>query len=331
MKSAFHYICVALAMAVATGPLFPADSALVLATQLRLDSDLADKPLPQWRDGTLTSLHQAVGPQIGIDLFDKQGTRLSTRTFAVPDATRITVRGFERAADGSFALCGSLTDPEGRAGAYVAWISSDGQQTHITRTTPFAATRVAFSADGTIWSQGFEIKPRAVSEAPRASLAAALRPDAAVFRQFSRSGKLLRAVVSQSEIGEADALITPHSVFALVGDRIIWYSGASRDYIAISPDGSVTKVANLALPNGEELSGSAVTTPGEIFVSARNGSTWSVSRLNLAERKWLPVAQGGIGDRQDPKRRMTLLGAEGNTLVADGLDSRHLRFFRLTQ
>jgi hypothetical protein len=331
MKTFMNSAWLALVLASATGQLHSADSALVLATQLQLQSDLADKALPQWRDGMLTSLHQAFGPQIEIDLFGKTGSRHSALTFAVKDATRITVRSFDRAADGSLAFCGSLTHRSAPAHSYIAWISADGQQTHITHTSPFTATRVTFAPDGSIWSQGFELQPRAAGEAPRASMAAALRPDAAVFRQFSRSGQLLQALIRQSEISAPYSLTKHQNIFGSVGDRIVWYSGTTREFIAISSDGSISKVANLALPHAEELSGSAITSSGDIFASTRNGKTWSVSRLNLAERKWQPMAQGEISDRQDPQRRMTLLGADGETLVANGLDSRHLRFFRITK
>jgi uncharacterized membrane protein len=88
-------------------------------------------------------------------------------------------------------------------------------------------------------------------------------------------------------------------------------------------------VKNLALPNNEKLTGSAITGQGELFASSVNGSTWSVSKLDLEGRTWTPVSSGSIGDRSSPHRRLTLLGAEGDSLVSTGSDGLHVRFVQV--
>jgi hypothetical protein len=279
----------------------------------------------------LVVLDSSHGSRIGITIYDRNGQRASNLSFVVPGAKYVVVRGFTRGTDGTIALCGSVTDHDGRSGAYVGWISADGTETQVIRTSPFVAWRVAFAADGTIWTQGSELRPRASGEAPSKTLAEAMKGKCGVFRQFSRSGKMLRAVIPQPEISDPLALNSPMSVFEAVGDRIVWYSDVSRDYIAIAPDGSVAREKNVALPNNEKLTGSAINRQGEIFASSVNGSTWSVSRLDLGERTWTPVSSGFIGDRSNPHRRLTLFGAEGDSLVAIGNDSRHVRFVRVNR
>jgi|GEM_PF-4916168 len=142
---------------------------------------------------------------------------------------------------------------------------------------------------------------------------------------------MLRAVVTQSEIGEPLALSSVTSMFEAVRDRIVWYSDLSREYIAIAPDGCVDRVKNLALPNNEKLLGSAIGPQGEIFASSANGTTWSVSRLDLRQRTWSAVSSGSMGDRSNPLYRLTLIGAEGDSLVATGNDGRHVRFVEVTR
>lgn len=306
-----------------------ADSVFVFAKDVSTQIDLADKPLPQWRNGAMALLDASHGAQIRISVFE--GQENSRLTFSVPGAKYVTVRGFSRGTDGAVALCGGITDAEGRGGSYVGWISSTGQEAHVIRTSPFVAMRVAFAADGTIWAQGSEIRPRAPGEAPRQTLGEALKSDAAVFRQFSRSGKLLRAVVPQLEIANPDALITGSSVFEAMGDRIVWYSSIARQHISVSADGAVVKTNDLPLPNNEELSGGAISARGELFASSRNGSTWSMSQLDLAGRRWIPIANGSIGDRTAKVRQPTLLGTEGEHLVVNGSDSLHVRFFRVSR
>lgn len=306
---------------------FAAEAAFVFEKDVSTQVDLADKPLPQWRDGTMILIDASQGAQIGIAII--AGQERSRLTFAVPGAKNITVRGYSRGADGTVALCGSLTDVEGRTGSYVGWISPGGQEAHVIRTSPFVATLVALAADGSIWTQGSEIRPRAPGEAPRQTLGEALKSDAAVFRQFSKSGKLLRAVVSQSEIADPNALHSGSSVFEAVSDRVVWYSGIARQHISIAADGAVVKTNDLPLPNKEELSGGKFGAQGDLFASSQNGSTWSMSRLDLAGKRWIPIASGLIGDRTATVRRPTLLGADGEYLVVNGSDSRHVRFFRI--
>jgi len=310
---------------------FAASLSLGFPKNLPIQDDLADKPLPQWRDGVLVVVDRSPGSQIGISIYDRYGQRVSNLPFTVPGAKQVFVRSFTRGTDGAIALCGSVTDHDGRSDADVGWISADGTETQVIRTSPFVVWRVAFAADGTIWTQGSEIRPRAPGEAPRKTFAEAMNGSARVFRQFSRSGKMLRAVVSQSEIQNPEAVYSPSSMFEAVGDRIVWYSDLSRDYIAIAPDGSVSRVKNLALPSNEKLSGYAINRQGEIFASSVNGSTWSVSRLDLGQQTWTTVSSGSMDDRSNPNYRLTLIGAEGDSLVATGNDGRHVRLVQVNR
>lgn len=117
--------------------------------------------------------------------------------------------------------------------------------------------RVALAPDGTIWAQGND-------------------REVTVFRQFSKSGKTLRAVVPPSEIANRNSLVNSINVFEAVGDQIVWYYGTSRQHIAISTaDGAVVKTNDLPLPNTESFSGGAIGPKGELFASAANGETWT--------------------------------------------------------
>ena len=307
-----------------------ADAGFVFEKDVSTQVDLADKRPPRWRDGAMVLIDTRAGAQVGIAVF--VGQERSYLTFSVPGASHITVRGFNRGADGTVALCGSLTDAEGRAGSYVGWISSSGQEAHVIRTSPFVAGRVALAADGSIWAQGSEIRPRAPGEAPRQTLGEALKGDAAVFRQFSKSGKLLRAVVPQSEIIDPAALTnTVSSVFKAVGDRVMWYSSVARQHISIAADGEVVTTNDLPLPNKEELSGGTFGAQGELFASSQNGSTWSMSRLDLSGKNWISMASGSVSYRATSVHRPTLLGTDGDYLVVNGRDSHHVQFFRISR
>ena len=327
MKGITHLLFAA-AVCIEQPQTLAADAAFVFEKDVATQVDLADKPLPRWRDGVMALIETRSGAQIGISVF--VGQERSHLTFAVPGASYLTVRGFNRGADGTVALCGSLTDAAGRSGSYVGWISPANQETHVIRTSPFVAIKVALAADGSIWTQGSEIRPRAPGEAPRQTMKEALKDDATVFRQFSKAGKLLRAVVPQSEMIEPIALMAGvSSFFEAVGEGVVWYSSVSRQHFSIAADGAVVKTNDLPLPNNEVLSGGAFGARGELFASSQNGATWGVSRLDLAARRWVSVASGRIADRTETVHRPTLLGTDGDHLVVNGRDSLHVRFFRI--
>jgi hypothetical protein len=327
LRITFIVLTLAISAMISKAP--AADSLLTLSGEEPTPVDLADKPLPQWRNGKLILLESSHGERIGISVFAGQSTSLVT--FAVPRARHVTVRGFSQGADGTIALCGSLVDEDGRTGSYVGWVSPGGNDVHVVRTSPFVPTRVALASDGTIWTQGSEIRPRANGEPLRHTLAEATKSDAAVFRQFSRSGKLLRTLVAQSEIANPNSLNTGNSVFEAVSNRLVWYSGQSRQHIVIEADGTVTKTNELQLPQNELLSGGAVDVDGTLYVSSVGNSTWSIARLDLAQKGWKTLMTGSISNRSATTRRPTILGADGDRLIVNGSDSRHLRFFRISR
>ena len=111
----------------------------------------------------------------------------------------IVVTGFARGHDGTIAACGAAADKEGRSASYVGWISADGKNVKVVRMDrtidryiPFLVT---VASDGTIWTAGAEeIRPGAVP------------PSTPMFRQFDRTGKMIRAFVPQSELRHPGSL-----------------------------------------------------------------------------------------------------------------------------
>ena len=328
MKTRLNLILNAMAIAHSAIHLgFAQSRTLQLDSEVKLDDNLAYKPTPKWIDGSLVALENSFGSPIGISVFDRNGRKVSAMWFTVPGATYFSVRNFTRSRDGYLALCGSINYSDGRSSNFVALIPPDGSETKVVRTSSYTVVRVAFASDGTLWTQGTERKPRAEGEAPRKTMAETLKPDAAVFRQFDKTGKSLRSVHPQSEMDVPIALISRGSVFTAVGNRIVFYASEARQYIEILADGKVTHVKNLSLPNDEQESGFAVTEKNELYISSANASSWSVSRLNLAKQIWEPLVQGVRGDRS--ARELSILGAQGATLAAMGAGAAQVQFFRI--
>lgn len=67
-----------------------ADTSFVFEKDVTTQVDLADKPVPKWRDGTMVLLDPHRGPQAGI--FIQNGEQSSRLNFAIPGATQVIVR-----------------------------------------------------------------------------------------------------------------------------------------------------------------------------------------------------------------------------------------------
>jgi hypothetical protein len=286
---------------------------LTRSGEYSLEIDIRGKPMPNWSGGALIvveSVSSAVPFSIG--LFNKQGQRVATHSFWVPGAAHLTVRNFVHGTDGTVALCGSVADSRGRGAGYLGWISASDGAVRIVRTDPYGASRVAIASDGTIWTAGIEER----------------NPDAPVFRRFDRSGKMIGAFVSQSEFRNPhSSLLSSTNVFGAIGDRIVWYSSREGELVEVSPDGVVSRIQGLFLPNNEAEGGFAITEDGEIFVSSRGRSSASISRLDRGVPAWIPVVHDDWSG-QAPRPSVYLYGADGNILVGWD-DSRRLKFFEM--
>jgi hypothetical protein len=301
----------------------PVAQFLVPETECRLEADLAGKRVPVWSGRALVVLDDSPAAAAAkISSYDRQGRQLGTVLFTIPGAQHISVRSVSRGVDGTIALCGGAVDGAGRVGSFVGWVSPDGTDTHIVRTSPYVPWRITVAADGTFWTQGSETIPRAPGQTPAARLADRLVPGAAVFRRFDRSGRLMAGFVPQSEIREPLALWPVGGVFGSAGDRVIWYSG--RQYFEISPKGVMAAFSDLPLPDDEAENGFAITDQGELFIGSVGKHGWRISRLDPHLPAWVTVLQSPFDE--SVRRAPWLYGAEENTLVASG-DNTHLKFF----
>ncbi len=306
-------ICLS-ALAMAAAPLLIAQ---VQGLAVPLEEPLGGKPTPKWEAGSLIGVESSASSAIEFRLYDKSGRRTSTIPFAIPDATYISLRNWTRSDDGTIALCGSATDHAGRSAGFIAWIDGATSQTQIVRTSPYQVSALALAADGSIWTAG------AVHVTSKESPPA----DLGLFRQFDRSGKLLRSIVPQAGKEDAVAMASRMNVFAVLKDStVLWYSAAQKQLISVSKEGAVNRITDLALPADQTLiTGFGISADGVLYASARGRETWSTLRLNAGGDSWVPVhqAQGDSGMRQ-------IYGVDGQALVASSRYATHVEFLPIS-
>ena len=265
--------------------------------------------------------------------------------FSVPGARSTVIYDWDRGVDGAICLSGSAIDADGRGGTFIAWISPDGKNSQITRTSPYRPLLVAVAPDDTVWTAGSESMDIAAFRASGrtdVSIAALLLPGAGVIRHYDRAGRTLGAFVPQSTIHDAMSLSDPGNALRASGDRIAWYSAEGR-YIEVSLEGKLATDIVVPPPgtSTRPIDGFAITDSGDAFLSASypvagNGSA-SAHRVGIyvlekSSRAWKAVLErtvipGTAPNAGDPNDFGHIYGVDGNKLVVAG--RQRLRFFTI--
>ena len=289
---------------VAVTPVFPASLSQV--SEATVNYSFANRSMPKWSHGALIEMESDHSSGAFFRLFDAQGRQLATALFTVQDAVAIQITDWDRAVDGTLAVCGSMIDNARHGVAIVGWISPDGVTSQVVRTGLYAANRIAIAPDGTVWTAGRERLEHPMGK----SFADQFNPQADVIRHIDRSGKVVASFVKQSTIRDPLSLQKVTNHLRVSRDRVAWYSNKEQRYVEISSSGSVTDIEGLALPGLPMITGFALTGNGDIFVSAQysNPHKLSVSMLDRETRAWMPIGQG-----------FPIYGAEEDELVAPGL------------
>ncbi len=303
-----------------------AATTLTETNQILFNHDFTGKPLPKWQNGALVARDAYNASAVNFTVFDSTGKKIQSHVFYVNGAKHLTVRDAARTADGTIGLCGGVIDADGRGSNYVAFINPADGATTLLRTDLFMASKITYASDGTFWVAGAESTPKTGDKSR--TFAEALNKDAAVFRQFDKTGKLLSSAVPNSAIVDPVTLADPSSVFGEVAGEIIWYSSRSHQLIAISRNGTFSEVRDLKLPEDQIANGFAITGKGEILVTARGTANWSVLKLHESRRDWQTVMNSANADKG--LRQVVAIGMDGDVLTALGVGASDVRTFKVT-
>ncbi len=299
------------------------------STGVQLTYELANHRVPKWSHGALLFLDKDQSSSVTLLMFDQRGFQLSPITFTVPGSVSISVHDWDRGSDGTVVLSGAAVDNAGRSSSFIAWLSPSQTETQIVRTTPYIAEKVAIAPDGTLWTQGLEVRLPAHSASPdEKTFAKMLVPDAGIIRHFDRAGRQIGSFLPQSTFQKPISLMS-NSFFASARDRIAWYSPLGQRYVEISGDDK-TLDFQLALPyERARVTGMALTDDGRTFISTSRGTPTSmnISVLDRSHQAWVTIAEHPAS--ADPSQFGVLYGAEGNTLVAAAGNHRLIRFYEI--
>jgi hypothetical protein len=286
-----------------------------LAQDVWLNYSFSERPVPKWQNGYLLA-YQTYREPSALFAFDRSGQMVLNKRIEIPGSGEIIIRDTAASIDGRFAITGSGT----ATGRFIASLTPSGAMAWIVKSTDFAAERIGFAPDGTLWAFGHVFGPsiRKPEDVP----------DHPTLRQYDSEGHLARSVLPKSSF----ALTTwkqpdMRAYMVPTRDRIGIYSDSAREWVEVSFDGEVLgRWKGMELPEYDFATGAALLPNGHVYVSVqyhtspRTEVLLQVFKLDKQSGRWSIVDQNP--DTHD------ILGVDGDQVVMWG-PRRSLRWMRL--
>jgi len=94
-----------------------------------------------------------------LEAYEVSGNLKQQINLKIPDAQIIATgpRRFARDVNGMWAVSGVAYSSDMRSASFLAILAPDGKNQVVIRTSPYVATTVTISTDGTIWTAGSEM------------------------------------------------------------------------------------------------------------------------------------------------------------------------------
>lgn len=271
--------------------------------------------VPFWNGALVIIEHNGLAAPT-IHSFDITGAEMPPIVFAISGANATRIESVAYGKDGTYAVCGRAFDANGRGGGFIAWISPDRQSTKVIQTFPYAPLAIVMTADGSTWTQGFEVA-HGVESGPAVNL------EHGIIRRFDRSGNLLSSYIPRSTIGNGN-LGLQDGLLASSKDYVGWYANHTHTYREVTSDGRVAFYPGIGPSDSKwEVTALAITDSGDVIISAAERALNSIGsrlyRLDKSHRAWLrlDLPNGAVSPMPE---KPFLLGSDGNRLMLYRID-----------
>ncbi len=184
-----------------------------------------------------------------------------------------------------------------------------GDTTRWVITAPFAARRVIFGPDGTLWAFG-RVYDNNFNDLP----------DYATLRHYDAQGKLIGTALPRSAFPAGKFSPSHDCLLAATGDRIGIYSHGAARWAEVSLEGALIGMWEATPLQNVLVTGIGMTSAG-VFASVQNqcppGSSTAdcmlLQRFNKVEQSLTPVDTAQI---RTADQGIYLMGSDGDRLVA---------------
>ena len=124
-----------------------------LAQDVWLNYSFPHQPVPKWQNGFLLA-YQTYNEPSAIFAFDRSGQMILNKRIDIPGLGEIHIHDTAASLDGRFAIAAGMA-----TGAFIASLTASGAMAWIVKSTDFAAERIGFAPDGTLWTFGHAFGP----------------------------------------------------------------------------------------------------------------------------------------------------------------------------
>ena len=264
---------------------------------------------PVWSGGALMRLEDSETGRPRVEIFDKNGSKISALAITIPGAAYVNVLEgcFARGRDGTVAVCGAAYNTANQGFSFLAILPAGSDHSHIVRTSPYKARRVAVLADGSVWTLGHE-----------ASDGVETSPDHHVVRRYRADGKPAGSWLPNNSFASKLPKwhVSRYSEMAGSATRVGWVSQTAREYVEFDSSGQLT--ARVLMPPNElerhMITGLALCDDGRVVLGLQDhqstAAPYQLFKLNRAQ---------GVFRFMDTAERVgSLIGCEEGKLAAAG-------------
>lgn len=283
--------------------------------QVTISASWQAQAVPKFQNGYFAAYDppSVLLPQ--VYLHSRTGVQLMHTQIAIPGAYRETIRDISVSPTGTLAATGFAYTNDGAQARFIVWVDSSGVIQTVVRTSPFAADRICFAQDGSLWAAGFQLTPDLKNE----------ESEYDVLRHYDSEGHLLQSVLARSSFTRGVVrhnFVAPgeHGYLLSLGDHIAYYTPTALEWDEISASGSVLRrrPALKAVASGfkgpTKAFGAAVLPSGRVYISAHERDSSqklfnSIYRFDPATAIWQAVDTSQFGKPGD------IIGSDGDALV----------------
>lgn len=183
----------------------------------------------------------------------------------------------------------------------LVWTRANGDIQKIVETSSFAARRIIFAPDGTLWAFGRVYNNKFEEQA-----------DYDTLRQYGTEGKLIRSALKRSLFKPSKQAPSAESYMVIGDGRIGVVSLAASEWVELSSVGEVVGHWPLQIPAGAYITGAALSSSNDLFITQEK-ETSTLSRFDKKNGTFTNVDTSTF--RNSPGQGVLLAGSEGDQLV----------------
>jgi hypothetical protein len=300
-------------MVLCVAPCFaqPGRRAAKTAESAVLNVDFSGQPLPTFRGGYLVG--RQTNPA-GYSIWDRSGQLLRHEEVRLPGVKATNIRDVSINLRGdTLVLVVTGSDAPGHFVSALAWGTPLGGISKMVPTESFAVSKIAFAADGTLWTFGRQYDYR-FEEAG----------DYNTVRHYDRNGVFLNGHVPRSTFSVRDSKTPPSGecLMAVNGDRVGILSLVTSEWVEIGLDGTIIGRWALKRTPNTLISGAALTDKNELFLTEQfEKPSGGPTPKEVSAIVQLDKSDGSLREidtselRTNSLQGMLLLGAEAGRLI----------------